>query len=247
MMRRMNSYARLQRGFTLLEIIVAVSIFAVITSIVFPGLIQFVDLRERLEEKHLQLIGLQKTFLFLSNDLRYAANRLAKDEYGEKDKTTIKVNDDGLLDLTAFYPDINLNGLSVPRRLRWVLEENELKRIQYPVMDPESETRTMVQTLLKEVEDVEVEVSFIEDGRDSTDDKWEEQTRLPDLITLKIEMQSGLEYRRVFSMLGGDTQQAIAAVNAAAQAGGQAGSGDQAPSTGGDQDQDGDLEERDSP
>ncbi len=137
MMLSYHSHTSTQRGFTLLEIIVAVSIFAVITSIVFPGLIQFVDLRERLEEKHLQLIGLQKTFLFLANDLRYTANRLAKDEYGEKEKTTIKVNDDGLLDLTAFYPDINLSGLSVPRRLRWVLEENELKRIQYPVMDPE--------------------------------------------------------------------------------------------------------------
>jgi len=167
---KMNS-----KGFTLLEIVVAVAIFAVITSIVFPALLQFLDMRERVVEKHQQIAGLQKTFLFLANDLRYAANRLGKDEFGDIGKTTLSVGDDSLLDLTALYPDLNLNGLNVPRRVRWVFEDQKLLRVQSPVMDPEPDTRTIVQSLLSDIENIDVLVHHVEDGRDNVDNKWEDE------------------------------------------------------------------------
>ena len=198
-------------GFTLIEIVVAVAIFGVIMSIVFPTLVQFLNMRERLQEKHQELTGLQKAFLFMANDLRYAANRLGKDEYGEAGKTTLSIDEDHLIDLTALYPDVNLNGISVPRRLRWMLEDDELRRIQYPVMDPDSATPTATQTLLRDVENVEVEVSFVEDGRNNTDRKWDQQSRLPELISIKVEFLDGVEFRRVFTMVGGDGEAAIAA------------------------------------
>jgi general secretion pathway protein J len=191
------------KGFTLLEIVVAVAIFGVITAIIFPALFQFLDMRERVNEKQERLQSLQKTFQFLANDLRYAANRLSKDEYGDKTKTTISINDDVLLDFTALYPDVNLGGQSVPRRVRWQLIDDELQRVQYPVMDPEKETRSIVQSLLKNVQTVGIQASHIEDGRDNRDDKWEEQSSLPDMIDVLIELEDGTQYRRLFTMLGG--------------------------------------------
>lgn len=198
-------------GFTLLEIVVAVGIFAVIASIVFPALVQFLDTRERLDEKHKQVIGLQKTFLFLSNDLRFAANRLPKDEYGELAKTTLKLNDEGLLDFTANYPDLNIAGLSVPRRVVWRVNEGQLQRIQYPVMDPDADTRTITQNLLEKVADVEIEISYVEEGRDNREDKWEEQSRLPDLIEITVELENNLRFNRVLTMQGGDSAVALLA------------------------------------
>ena len=62
--RPKNSGSNVSGGFTLLEIIVAVAIFGVIASIVFPALLQFLDMRERVDEKHQQISGLQKTFQF---------------------------------------------------------------------------------------------------------------------------------------------------------------------------------------
>jgi len=201
-------------GFTLIEMIIAVSIFAVVASIVFPALIEFLEVRERLDEKHEQVVSLQKAFLFLAKDLRYASNRLGKDEFGDEGKTTLAVGDEGLIELTAMYPDLNLDGVNVPRRVRWVLEKGVLERLQYPVMDPDSDTRLLRQKLIKDVEEVEIEVSSVEDGRDNTSKKWEEQTRLPDLISVTVTLDSGVEYRRVFTMLGGDSIDAIAAAGA---------------------------------
>ena len=198
-------------GFTLIEIMISVAIFAVIASIMGPALFQFLDVREKVAIKQARLEGLQKTFLFLANDFRYAANRLGKDEYGDRGKATMSIGDDSLVDFTAAYPDLNLDGTNVPRRVRWILEDKVLKRLQSPVMDPDGDTRLMRQSLLSEVVDVDIELSVIEEGRDNTSKKWDEETRLPDKVSVTIKMENGQEYQRVFSMLGGDNLDAIAA------------------------------------
>lgn len=193
------------KGFTLIEIVVAVAIFAVISGIVFPALLQFLDMRERVVVKNTEIIGLQKTFLFLAKDLRYAANRLSKNEFGDLSKTTLSIEEGGVLDFTAVYPDLTLDGQGVPRRVRWLLEDDELMRVQYPVMDPDSETRRMEQSLLQNVEEIEIQVHEVNDGRDSVEKKWDEQKRLPDMIDIEVTLDTGVKYRRVFTMMSGDS------------------------------------------
>ena len=72
---------RHQLAFTLIEIMVAVAIFAVIAAIAFPALIQFLDVRERIYSKNQSLDSLQKTFLFMSRDLSYAVNRIGTSRF----------------------------------------------------------------------------------------------------------------------------------------------------------------------
>ena len=54
-------------------------------------------------------------------------------------------------------------------------------------------------------------MSSIEDGRDNTSKRWEEKTRLPDKISVTIELENKTEYQRVFTMLGGNSLDAVAA------------------------------------
>lgn len=204
---------KISRGFTLIEIVIAVAIFAVIASIIFPALIQFLDIRERVDRKHDEIVGLQKTFQFMANDLRYAANRVSKNEYGDHGKTTLILNDDNLLEFTAIYPDATIKGLNVPRRVVWKLEDNQLQRVQYAVMDPDGESRAFVQKLLNNVDEIAIEVSFVDNGRDNKSDKWEELNRLPDMIEIDIELVDNTQYRRLFSMQGGDNEAALRAAS----------------------------------
>ena len=208
-------------GFTLVEMMVSVAIFGVMASIIFPALIQFLDARESVDNKHKQLISMQKTFLFLAQDIRFASNRLGKDEFGDLGTASLSVGEDSLIELTSIYPDLNLDGLGVPRRVRWVLEDNTLQRIQYPVMDPDSDTRTIKQTLLTGINNVEIELKEITDSTEQVTSTWDKETKLPDLLSMTVEMESGIEYQRSFTMLNGDSLIATAA----AQTGGGGASG----------------------
>ena len=200
------------RGFTLIEMMVSVAIFGVMASIIFPALIQFLDARDRIEEKQNHLIGLQKTFLFLAQDMRFASNRVGKDEFGDPGKATLTVNEEALLEFTALYPDLNLDGLGVPRRIRWELDDGVLQRVQYPVIDPDQDTRIIRQILLSGVDDIDITLTKIDDRREEESETWDEQSRLPDLLKMEILFESGIEYNRTFSMLNGDNLDAIAAV-----------------------------------
>ncbi|HAU68880.1 MAG TPA: hypothetical protein DCW52_10865 [Gammaproteobacteria bacterium] len=196
---------RKRSGFTLIEVVVAVAIFAVISSIIFPALIQFLDARERILEKNHQVTELQKFFLYLERDLRFASNRLGKDEYGDALKSAMTVNDGSLFELTAVYPDLRMSGVGVPRRVKWELIDGHLIRTQYPVMDPDGDTRVNKRAFLEDIDDVEIIVHYIEDGRSSETKRWSESKKLPDLIQLRLEMKNKIVYERHILMLSGAT------------------------------------------
>lgn len=188
------------RGFTLLEIVVAVSIFAIIVAIAFPSLIQFLDIRERINERHTETTLLQKTFLYLANDLRFATNRYGKNEFGDRAKTTILINDKYLLELVTLSQDINLQGQSVPRKVIWDLEDGMLVRTQYPVADPDRDTKSYQLDLMADIANVDIAVNYVEDGKDQSTSKWNKEEGFPALVTIEIELQDGRSYERVFSL-----------------------------------------------
>ena len=206
-------------GFTLLEIIIAVAIFGVIMAIIFPVMSQFLEIRERVEERQLALRSWQKTFLFLANDLRFASNRLPKDDFGDRADSTLQVNDEVLLRLTGVYPDLQMEGLPVPRRVEWRLEDEALFRIQYPVADPDADTPFYRQKLLEGVTYIDVQTVVIDDGNETRDSRWEEQSRLPDAIEIELELEDGTLLERRFALQGTDTLAAVAVSNEAQQAG----------------------------
>ncbi len=195
-------------GFTLMEVIVSVAIFAIIAAITFPALIQFLDIRERLNLKNDSLSDMQRVFLFFNRDVTYAVNRLGKNEFGETVDAPLIVGDDVLLELTTSYQDYELEGAAIPRKVKWVYENEELIRIQYPVLDPDGDTRVYRQRLLENVDDVQIVVYSIDEGRENEDRRWDEEARLPNMLKLVIELKNGVSYEKYATMLSGDREQA---------------------------------------
>ena len=194
-------------GFTLLEVVVAVAIFALMASITFPAMIQFLDARERIEERSQNILSLQKAFLFLQKDLRYTLARKLKDEQGEPSEYEFDAGSTGeyLLRITALYPDININGLSVPRMVVWKFEENQLIRLQWSVFEPYIETQPYKQIMLDGVRNIEFRFARKENDQITWSTTWDEDEGIPDGVEAIIAVENNgkeHEYRRLFEMTG---------------------------------------------
>lgn len=73
---------RASTGFTLLELLVAVAIFAVVAALAYGGLASVLDAREQTDAAAQKLRALQQSFHFLERDLDQASTRAIRDEYG---------------------------------------------------------------------------------------------------------------------------------------------------------------------
>lgn len=182
-------------GFTLIEIIVAVSIFGVIIAIVFPAVLQFLEARDRILEKNSTLFDFQKVQILLENDIRFAHARTFKDEYGAIGKTFIESGDDAIFEFISAAQDPVL-GLSSPRRVAWLFEDGKLKRKSYYSADPGRDSPSATITLMDQVESVDVEYQYLDSGRASKTKTWRDKDKqLPNLVTVSI----GLENEQTFS------------------------------------------------
>lgn len=71
------------RGFTLIELIVAMAVFAVMATMAYSGLQSVLDARARTEQHAQQLAALQTAFFWLGKDIEQAVPRGVRDAYGE--------------------------------------------------------------------------------------------------------------------------------------------------------------------
>ncbi len=70
------------RGFTLIELIVAMAVFAVMATMAYSGLQSVLDARARTEQHAQQLAALQTAFFWIGKDLEQAVPRSVRDSFG---------------------------------------------------------------------------------------------------------------------------------------------------------------------
>jgi len=73
----------IQSGFTLLEMVIAIGIFAVMSAVAYGSLNGFLDNRDRIEAKHKALGEIQLALAFIERDVRFAVPRPVRDDNGE--------------------------------------------------------------------------------------------------------------------------------------------------------------------
>ena len=171
---------RVIRGFTLIEIIVALAITATVSVIAFAGLSSAIAARDSLIAEEARLRDLQRFFGLFGRDLRHLVGRPVTNEYGEQEAALLaEENSLQRLALTRNAWD-NFSGLprSSLQRVSWWLDGTELHRGYWPVLDRASETPTLDALVLDDV--LELEVRFLiaqaevaEENQDvADDDAW---------------------------------------------------------------------------
>lgn len=149
---------RSQRGFTLVEVLIALSITAVVAVLAYGGLSAVINSVEGTRTSSERVTEVQRAWNILSRDIRQFAPRPIRDEFGQSEGAMIGgENARFLLSLTRAGWH-NPNGLlrSELQRVNYVFEDNALWRESYPVLDRAPDTEPQRVKLLDEVEEVRV-------------------------------------------------------------------------------------------
>jgi len=147
-----------QSGFTLFELLVAVSIFGVVSYMATTGLMQVMNAREHTGNVEKRLADIQKTFLHLERDLQHIVKRPIRNGYGTVEGELVG---DELADYRLI---VTRGGRHIPNRIAksnlqrvgYLLEDEVLYRISWPVLDQAQDTEPRKTRVLNEVENVEV-------------------------------------------------------------------------------------------
>lgn len=139
------------RGFTLLELLIALSIFGLLSVMAFSGLSSVLNQREHTDRNADQLKALQQVYLVMQRDIEQIMPRSIRDEYGATQEALV---DNGQLQLTRGGWS---NPLQRPRssmqRVGYSLEDNTLYRYSWRVLDRAQDSEAVQQKLAEGVED----------------------------------------------------------------------------------------------
>ena len=147
-----------QRGFTLIELMVAVFITAVLFAIGYGAVNQAVKNREALEQQQERLLAVQTTMRTIAQDVNQLALRPIRDPSGNDWLPVLVANGSTpqrLLELTR-GGWANPAGVQRPalQRVVYLFEENTLRREYWPVLDPLLSTEPIKKDLCTGVKSV---------------------------------------------------------------------------------------------
>ena len=156
-------------GFTLIEVLVAMAVFGVLTALAYLSLGQTLNNAELLTERMDRLQAIQRTMRYLGNDLAAAAPRPVRSELGDTYLPAVMVSATNDFALAVTHGGwSNPAGLprSTQQRSVYLLEEDKLFRVYYTVLDTTYTNDAISTQILDGVESLEFRL--IQDNGDTT-------------------------------------------------------------------------------
>lgn len=145
-------------GFTLLELLVAVAIFAVLSAMAYGGLRNVIDNSQQTEIAMQRLQQVQLAMLKISRDLTQLSQRSIRDEYGNTSNYILTGQGDDIF--IEFTRSGRRNPAEMLRshlqRVAYKIEENTLSRLHWPHLDRTQEMLPYESVLLEEVESASI-------------------------------------------------------------------------------------------
>jgi general secretion pathway protein J len=145
-------------GFTLLELLVAVAIFAVLSAMAYGGLRNVIDNSQQTEIAMQRLQQVQLAMLKISRDLTQLSQRSIRDEYGNTSNYILTGQGDDIF--FEFTRSGRRNPAEMLRshlqRVAYKIEENTLSRLHWPHLDRTQEMLPYESVLLEEVESASI-------------------------------------------------------------------------------------------
>lgn len=160
------------RGFTLLEVLVAMAIFAVISVLAYGGLVVVLDQRALAEEQADAWRELQFAVQLLGRDLQQLQPRPVRDEIGDRHEPAFQSRPGSTYAL-EFTRGGWSNPAGLPRaslqRVAYRVEDGALLRVYWPVLDRTLNTEPVVTPLIEDIDALELRIL---DGQGSWHSQW---------------------------------------------------------------------------
>ena len=198
-----------QQGFTLLEMVVAIGIFAVIAAICYGSLLRFLDTREALADKHAELREVQTLFTMLERDVRYMVPRTVRDGFGDPEAALLVSPDNPpapgeILRLSVGEPDPASPAWHAVKRVAWRVEDGEVVRVTWRVLDRDQDSTERRRRVYQEVSDISVRPLTWSDEQGLREaSEWGEPEELPVGVEITVSTVAGRTYRRVLETSNG--------------------------------------------
>lgn len=145
------------RGFTLVEVLVALAVFAMLAALAYGTLSQTLANAEILTDRMERLQALQRTFRYLGQDFMQISPRPIRDELGDNFVPALRTDPERDHAVEFTHAGWN-NPAGLPRstlqRVAWRLEDDALLRYHWTVLDRTLDNEPLVEVMLDGIDSV---------------------------------------------------------------------------------------------
>jgi general secretion pathway protein J len=145
-----------QQGFTLFEMIIAVSIFALMGVVAFGGLSQMTRTGESVAAANNRLSELQFAVVYLNRDWTQVSTRAIRNQYGDEE-SNIVIEENVITFTRSGWSNLLAQPRSSLQRVQYLLVDNKLVRRHWRSLDQAVGEEPIQIVLLNNVESFEVE------------------------------------------------------------------------------------------
>jgi general secretion pathway protein J len=190
-------------GFTLLELLVALSIFAIVAMLAYGGLDSVLEQRLQTEESAERLAVLQKTYLIIQRDIEQLVPRSVRSKFGDK-RAAIAGAEHLNLTRGGWSNPLN-NPRSSLQRVGYTVYERRLIRYSWLVLDSAQDSEPRKQVLATQLTGLRVRYL---DQNDHWQQQWpaekstggEPSDELPRAVEMTLEHEHYGEIRWLFQL-----------------------------------------------
>lgn len=202
-----------QQGLTLLELVVALTVFSILSITAYSGLSSVVNAKQRSEQQAARLADLQKTFMWVMRDIEQAVPRSIRDEYGQEEPALHTNHMQYPLVLTRTgWSNVTGRARSELQRVAYYTKDEQLIRGYWPALDRATDQGFLEVALLDQVK--HVEFRFLDnDAPPQWQSKWplsitagsaNPVSPLPRAVEVTIEALSWGKVTRLFIVPGAE-------------------------------------------
>lgn len=198
------------RGFTLLELLVALAVFAILAVMAYGGLHSVMVTEAAIEDQSKRLAQVQMAFFRLEQDLTQIVARPIRDEFGLEQPALLSGGlQDELLILTRSGWDNPLGQTrSSLQRLAYRLKDGRLWRLQWDTLDRAGLAEPRETVLVDQVQDAEFRFLGEDDQWQShwppvQQDGTQDSESLPRAVEVRLSLKDWGEIVRLLLLAGG--------------------------------------------